>query len=99
MGSGNILEMNKVVKQFPGVLALDAVDLEIKKGEVLAVIGENGAGKSTLMKILAGAYRMDSGEIILDGKEVPPDTIPKERMDLGISTIYQELNYLNEMCR
>jgi ABC-type sugar transport system ATPase subunit len=97
MGSGNILEMNKVVKQFPGVLALDAVDLEIKKGEVLAVIGENGAGKSTLMKILAGAYRMDSGEIILDGKEVPPDTIPKERMDLGISTIYQELNYLNEM--
>ncbi len=98
--SGNtefILEMKKIVKQYPGVLALDEVDLEIKKGEVLAVIGENGAGKSTLIKVLSGAVHMDSGEIILDGKVVPPDAIPKERMDFGIATIYQELNYLNEM--
>ncbi len=91
------LQMKKIVKQYPGVLALDEVDLEIKKGEVLAVIGENGAGKSTLIKVLSGAVHMDSGEIILDGKAVPHDAIPKERMEAGIATIYQELNYLNEM--
>ena len=89
--------MTKIVKQYPGVLALDEVDLETRKGEVLAVIGENGAGKSTLMMILSGAVRMDSGEIKLDGKIIPHDAIPKERMDSGISIIYQELNYLNEM--
>jgi len=89
--------MKKVVKQFPGVLALDQADLEVRKGEVFAIIGENGAGKSTLMKILSGAYHMDSGEILLDGKLVPPDDSPKQRMDDGIVIIYQELNYLNEM--
>ena len=92
-----ILQMNKIVKNYPGVLALDEVDLEIKKGEVLAVIGENGAGKSTLIKVLSGAVHMDSGEIVLDGEVIPHDAIPKERMDAGIATIYQELNYLNEM--
>lgn len=92
-----ILEMKKIDKQYPGVLALDKVDLEINAGEVLAVIGENGAGKSTLVKALSGAVHMDSGEIILEGQTVPADSIPKERMDLGISIIYQELNYLNEM--
>ena len=92
-----ILEMKKIDKQYPGVLALDKVDLEIKAGEVLAVIGENGAGKSTLVKALSGAVHMDSGEIILDGQTVSADSIPKERMALGISIIYQELNYLNEM--
>ena len=89
--------MKKINKQYPGVLALDKVDLEINAGEVLAVIGENGAGKSTLVKALSGAVHMDSGEIILDGQTVPADSIPKERMALGISIIYQELNYLNEM--
>jgi ABC-type sugar transport system ATPase subunit len=91
------LQLKKVVKRFPGVLALDAVDLETRRGEVLAVIGENGAGKSTLMKILSGALLMDSGEIILDGKVIPPETSPKARMDYGLGIIYQELNYLNEM--
>lgn len=89
--------MKKIDKQYPGVLALDKVDLEIEAGEVLAVIGENGAGKSTLVKALSGAVHMDSGEIILDGQTVSADSIPKERMALGISIIYQELNYLNEM--
>jgi len=92
-----ILEMKKIDKQYPGVLALNKVDLEINAGEVLAVIGENGAGKSTLVKALSGAVHMDSGEIILDGQTVSADSIPKERMALGISIIYQELNYLNEM--
>ena len=89
--------MKKIDKQYPGVLALNKVDLEINAGEVLAVIGENGAGKSTLVKALSGAVHMDSGEIILDGQTVSADSIPKERMALGISIIYQELNYLNEM--
>ncbi|MDC7124754.1 MAG: ATP-binding cassette domain-containing protein, partial [Spirochaetales bacterium] len=97
MSNGYILQMKKVVKQFPGVLALNNVDLEVSKGEVLALIGENGAGKSTLMKVLSGALQLDGGEIILDGHLVPPDTIPKARIDLGIAIIYQELNYLNEM--
>ncbi|HET6488055.1 MAG TPA: sugar ABC transporter ATP-binding protein [Spirochaetia bacterium] len=91
------LQVKNVVKRFPGVLALDGVDLEIRPGEVLGVIGENGAGKSTLMKILAGAYFMDTGEILLDGTSIPPESNPKERMALGLGIIYQELNYLNEM--
>ena len=98
MGSEFNLEIKNAVKRFPGVLALDDVSLETRRGEVLAVIGENGAGKSTLMKILSGALLMDSGEIMLDGKVIPPGTSPKARMDhYGLGIIYQELNYLNEM--
>lgn len=97
MSNEYILELNHIVKQFPGVLALDNVDLHVKKGEVLAVIGENGAGKSTLMKIISGALHADSGEMILDGEVVSPNMGPKERMDIGVAIIYQELNYLNDM--
>jgi ABC-type sugar transport system ATPase subunit len=97
MNSENILQLKKVVKKFPGVLALDEADLEVIKGEVLAVIGENGAGKSTMMKIISGAYRLDSGEVLLEGELIPTATTPRERLDSGISIIYQELNYLNEM--
>ncbi len=63
-------QMQDIVKTFPGVRALDGVDLDLKPGEVLAVLGENGAGKSTLMKILSGDYRRDSGEIVIDGQPV-----------------------------
>ena len=97
MNGGYILQMKNVVKRFPGVLALDQVDLDVKMGEVYAIIGENGAGKSTLIKVLSGAYRQDSGEINLNGEPVPLTATPKERMDRGIAVIYQELNYLNEM--
>lgn len=97
MNNENILQMKRVVKQFPGVLALDHADLEVMKGEVLAVIGENGAGKSTMMKIISGAYRLDAGEVLLDGELVPVMSTPRERMDAGIAIIYQELTYLNEM--
>jgi ABC-type sugar transport system ATPase subunit len=98
MGNEYNLQIKNVAKRFPGVLALDGVDLETRRGEVLAVIGENGAGKSTLMKILSGALLMDSGEIMLDGNVIPPETGPKARMDdYGLGIIYQELNYLNEM--
>jgi len=66
----NILKLTKINKAFPGVKALTDVDLTVRKGEVLALVGENGAGKSTLMKILSGAYKKDSGTIEFEGREV-----------------------------
>lgn len=86
-----ILQMKSVSKRFPGVLALDNVHLDVEKGEVHLLAGENGAGKSTLVKILAGAYKKDSGEIVLNGQTVDHLT-PKHAQQLGISIIYQELN-------
>ena len=65
-----ILEMKQIVKQFPGTLALDHVDFNLREGEVMALIGENGAGKSTLMNVLMGVYSPDSGEVILNGKKM-----------------------------
>jgi ribose transport system ATP-binding protein len=85
-----ILEVRQICKSFPGVRVLKSVNLSIWPGEVHAFMGENGAGKSTLMKILAGAYRPDSGEIILDGKSVHFRT-PHEARVAGIGIIYQEL--------
>lgn len=91
-----ILEMKQIYKAFPGVVAVDKVDLDLYSGEVLALMGENGAGKSTLIKILSGMYHADSGEIIIDGKSYSGfDT--KEAINLGIAVIYQELNYLNDL--
>src|SRR6202166_2562754 len=85
-----ILEVRQICKSFPGVRVLKSVNLSIWPGEVHAFMGENGAGKSTLMKILAGAYRPDSGEIVLDGKTVQFRT-PHEARLAGIGIIYQEL--------
>ncbi len=78
-------------KQFPGVLALDGVSLELAPGEVLAVVGENGAGKSTLMKIVAGVYRRDAGAMTLDGEPVE-FAAPGDAIAAGVSLIHQELN-------
>jgi len=89
--------MKGITKQFPGVLALDDVDLELGSGEVLAIIGENGAGKSTMMKLLSGALLNDKGEIYLDGDLIDPEKNPRDRMDMGISIVYQELTNLDEM--
>jgi ABC-type sugar transport system ATPase subunit len=97
MSQEYILEMKNIVKQFPGVLALDDVDLNVKPGEIMAIIGENGAGKSTMMKIISGAFTADSGQVVLDGKIIPNSMKPKDRLDIGVATIYQELNYLNDM--
>src|ERR1700757_3398075 len=88
--AGPILEVRQITKSFPGVRALKGVDLRIWPGEVHALMGENGAGKSTLMKILAGAYQPDSGQILLDGNEVHFHT-PHEARLAGIGIIYQEL--------
>ena len=85
------LKMSNISKSFPGVKALDKVQLEIKPGSVHALIGENGAGKSTLMKCLFGLYHPDEGTIELDGKKVEVDS-PHTALGLGISMIHQELN-------
>lgn len=86
-----ILKMENISKSFPGVQALSEVNLEVYKGEILALVGENGAGKSTLMKILTGVYQKDKGKIIFKGKEINPQN-PHEAQKLGISIIYQEFN-------
>jgi len=90
----SLLIMKGIVKEFPGVKALQNVDFEINKGEVVAVIGENGAGKSTLIKIIAGAYTPTKGEIYFEGKKVEKQS-PQAAISRGIAVIYQELNYLN----
>lgn len=85
----NKVEMRHISKSFGGIKALDDVSFSAKSGEAHALMGENGAGKSTLMKILAGAYTKDSGEILIDGNQVSI-TDPKSSRGLGISIIYQE---------
>jgi ribose transport system ATP-binding protein len=91
-----LVEVRQITKTFPGVVALDRVDFECKRGEVHAVVGENGAGKSTLMKILAGVYQPDHGEIYLRGEPVHIPS-PYDAQRLGISIIYQELNLLPDL--
>ena len=91
-----ILTMKGIDKSFPGVHALDHVDLEVRKGEVLALMGENGAGKSTLMKVLTGIYKKDSGSITFEGKEVEFDS-PRAAQEAGIVIVHQELNMLNHL--
>lgn len=86
-----IVELKNVVKSFPGVLALDNVQFNLKSGEVMALLGENGAGKSTLMKILSGVYTRDSGEMRIFGKEMG-DMTPKLAQEVGVAIIHQELN-------
>lgn len=89
----NILEIEDVTKEFPGVKALKGVSFNIRRGEVHALVGENGAGKSTLMKILSGVYTPTTGKIRLDGKEVSFKD-PKEAQQLGISIIHQEFSLI-----
>ncbi len=94
--SDYLFEMRNVTKEFPGVLALDDVSLKVRAGTVHALCGENGAGKSTLMKVLAGIYKQDKGDILIDGQEVEISN-PKDAMDKGISMIHQELNLFSKM--
>lgn len=84
------LELKGVCKSFPGVKALDDVQLSLRPGTVHALMGENGAGKSTLMKCLFGIYKMDRGEIFLDGKKIEVNN-PDEAMKYGIAMVHQEL--------
>lgn len=90
------LEVRGITKTFPGTVALDEIDFEVKKGEVHAIVGENGAGKSTLMKILSGAYTKTSGQILIRGKEMEIHGISDAQRQ-GISMIYQELANLPKL--
>ena len=91
-----VLELKNIFKSFPGVKVLEDVTLQVRPGEVHALMGENGAGKSTLMKILMGIYKADQGSIFLEGKETVIHG-PKDAMSKGISMIHQELNTVLDM--
>jgi ribose transport system ATP-binding protein len=88
-----LLQMRGICKRYPGVVALDEVAFELRRGEVHALLGENGAGKSTLMKILSGACARDAGEVLLDGRPVALAS-PRDAQAAGISTIYQEFTLI-----
>ncbi len=90
MGTEYLLEMKDICKSFPGVKALDHVHLNVRPGQVHALMGENGAGKSTLMKCLFGIYHKDAGEITLNGKEINFKS-PHDALNHGVSMIHQEL--------
>jgi ribose transport system ATP-binding protein len=91
-----LLEMINISKYFPGVQALDGVSFRLKRGQVFAIVGENGAGKSTLIKILAGSYTNDHGEIIFEGRKIKLRW-PLDAIHLGINTIYQETSLVQDI--
>ena len=91
-----LLEIVNVTKRFPGVVALSDVQLRVRPGTVLALMGENGAGKSTLMKIIAGIHQPDAGELRLRGQAVRLET-PLQALQMGIAMIHQELNLMPQM--
>ncbi len=91
-----LLRLEKVTKTFPGVVAVDRVDFDMRYGEVHALVGENGAGKSTLIKILGGVYLLDEGKIYFDGDEVVFYSTHQSQ-ESGISVIYQEFNLIPDL--
>lgn len=95
MGS-TILELKDIVKTFPGVLALNGINFELKSGEIHAICGENGAGKSTLMKVVCGVYKPDRGTIRVNGREEHFSN-PMEAYEKGVSIIFQETSLFEEM--
>jgi ribose transport system ATP-binding protein len=84
-----VYQLQKIEKRFPGVHALKAVDFEVKRGEIVGLVGENGAGKSTLMKVIYGAYRPDGGRILKEGREVSFAS-PRDALKAGIGMVFQE---------
>lgn len=96
MKDATLLLAKGIGKSFPGVKALNNVNLNLRKGEVHAILGENGAGKSTLMKIISGAISFDEGELLYKGKPLLVSH-PKQAQELGISIVYQEFNLLPEL--
>src|ERR1700754_4299384 len=91
-----LISVSRLCKSFPGVRALHEIQFDLMPGEVHALMGENGAGKSTLMKILAGVYTKDTGEILYDGKPVEFSS-PRDAQALGIGIIHQELQLMNHL--
>ena len=96
MANEYILEMVDICKSFPGVKALENVNLKLKRGTVHALMGENGAGKSTLMKVLMGMYVPDSGRVVYDGREISRYT-QGQAIGMGITMVHQELSYIPYM--
>ena len=94
--SDTILELKDIVKSFPGVLALQGINFNLKKGEIHAICGENGAGKSTLMKVVCGVHQPDRGTIVVNGKQ-EVFTTPMEAYNKGVSIIFQETSLFEEM--
>jgi len=92
----SLLEVTGVGKSFPGVKALEDMQLELRAGEVLGLVGENGAGKSTLMKLLSGIYEADAGTFAINGEPYEPSS-PKHALELGISVIHQEFNLMPDL--
>lgn len=95
-GGAELLRMEGVRKTFPGVIALDGVDFDLRRGEVHVLLGENGAGKSTLIKMVSGAHRPDGGRILVDGEPVRINSA-QDAERLGIATIYQEFNLVPDL--
>jgi len=91
-----VLAVRGAIKRFGGVLALDDVDLELHRGEVLALLGDNGAGKSTLIKCISGVHRLDAGTIEMDGEPVTIHSPTAARV-LGIETVYQDLSLFDNL--
>ena len=91
-----LLAMTGIVKEFPGVRALDGVDLDVRAGEVHCLLGQNGAGKSTLIRVLTGAHQPDAGTIHINGEEVQLNS-PTAAIDRGIAAIYQELDLVPDL--
>ena len=96
MENGTIVELKNIRKEFPGVVALDNVNMKIRAGSIHALVGENGAGKSTLMKILSGTYSNYEGQVLVDGREVHMKS-EKDAFGNGISIVAQELNCVPEL--
>lgn len=96
MAENKLLEFRHISKSFPGVKALEDINVDLYGGEVHILVGENGAGKSTLMKVLSGAYEATSGEVYFEGKKIEKNS-PRISEELGISMIYQELNLVPEL--
>jgi ribose transport system ATP-binding protein len=92
----NVLEIRDLVKDFPGVRAVDNVSFDIKRNTVHCLVGENGAGKTTLIKILTGAYDRTSGTTLLNGQDYMPHN-PRDARQQGVTTLYQELNVVDEL--
>ena len=92
--SDYVIEMKNIRKAFPGIIANDGITLQVKKGEIHAILGENGAGKSTLMSILFGLYLADEGEIFVKGKKVKINN-PNDANDLGIGMVHQHFKLVH----
>ena len=88
-----VIDLRSITKTFPGTVALQDVDFDLRIGEIHALVGQNGAGKSTLVKVLAGIYTRDKGEIVIGGSPIDHLT-PRQSHDLGMRFIHQELNLI-----